>query len=638
MATFRHAHKIAAILIALHAFFLLTAAAPSTNLFSPLSPQIKGPTFDEYFYISAGVSYLKTGDFSENREHPPLTKMMTAAPVAVQTDIDFPDHWRDLLHFPVQFFYEHNTESQARNLYLARLPVVFLALALDVVLYLVACGIAASSWAGLTALSLAAFDPSCIAAASTANLDFPAAAFGFFALAAVRRALLKNTFGSTAIAGIALGAAMLAKWTSLLLGPALLGMALAQAVSNKSYKPLLQFILIAAGAFSTFALGYGFETRSLDSVKNHPKYTARSKKADGTPNILERPIIAGPVQAVFGEHRGVPLLTSIKGLDHTLSETGQIGHAGYLLGETTPTLMKKDAATGREFPAFIGWKSYYLAVIPQKLPVTSLLLILCGIVAALWPGKSWLDRIFLLVFPATTILQFTFSNAQLGIKYILPALFPLFVCAGLLATRVRIGIVIFAVAFLGAAQATIRMHPSEAMFSSILAGGSESGPRVACVGDDWGQDAPGLAQFAKDLLALTHFDHNETATQSFLKKYKSCFADDININNWQLLKNVRHALGQTGLAYRYYGEGEPKDYGYDFDVLGVGPRRGVVAVHSTTLYRENEQFSWLERYDKTASEGEPMPGIYRWFEPGRWIVNHRPFAKIGQAIYVYYIP
>ena len=40
-----------------------------------------GPTFDEHFYISSGFSYLQEGDFSLNREHPPLLKALMALPL-----------------------------------------------------------------------------------------------------------------------------------------------------------------------------------------------------------------------------------------------------------------------------------------------------------------------------------------------------------------------------------------------------------------------------------------------------------------------------------------------------------------------------------------------------------------------------
>ena len=39
-------------------------------------------TFDETAHVFAGVSYLETGDFRLNPEHPPLVKLIAAAPIA----------------------------------------------------------------------------------------------------------------------------------------------------------------------------------------------------------------------------------------------------------------------------------------------------------------------------------------------------------------------------------------------------------------------------------------------------------------------------------------------------------------------------------------------------------------------------
>jgi 4-amino-4-deoxy-L-arabinose transferase-like glycosyltransferase len=631
----RRARILAIALIAVHAWILFGAAAPSTNPLSPLAPQVKGPTFDEYYYISAGVSYWRTGDFSENREHPPLAKMLTALPVAWAPGVDFPDHWRDLLHFPVQFFYEHNGADQARNVYLARIPVVLLALVVDWVLFVFARRLG-GPWAGLAALALAAFDPSCVAAASTANLDFPSAAFSFFALVAAHRAFAEPGPWRTLLAGVAFGAALLTKFTALLLLPALLALALAACLFKRSVRPALILVLLGLAAFTTFAAGYGFETRSLASVKTHTKYM-RSQ------SVLERTAIRKPVEAVFGEERGIPLLTAIKGLDHTLSETGQIGHRGYLLGETTPMAPIVDGDTGRTLNVYRGWKSFYIVVLLQKLPPVSLLLLLIGIAGLFWFPFSWLDRAFFLVFPAVVLLQFTFSNAQLGIKYVLPALLPLFACAGAVAGKLRFAKWICAIAVLGGLLTILDIHPDEAMYSSPLAGGTEHGARVACVGDEWGQDAPALGLFARGLdgvgAALESGDGPELERRlaAFREHHKKDFCvSDENLD--ATIRAAASAIRNSGVAYRYYGQGEPSAYGYDFDPITPTTRRGLIAVHATNLYRENEEFSWLERFDPNATEGEPMPGIFGFFVKGWWLVRHSPFAKLGRGLYVYYIP
>ncbi|HKD99962.1 MAG TPA: phospholipid carrier-dependent glycosyltransferase, partial [Planctomycetota bacterium] len=225
------AGRLAAPFLAVHAALLLAAAAPSGSLLSPLAPMRKGPTFDEYFYVASGVSYLETGDFNWNREHPPLAKMLSALPLVAAPGLDFPAQWNDLLHYPQQFFYGHNADRLARNVFLARLPFVALALALDAALFAVALSIAGRA-AAFTSLGLAVFDPNLLSAAPTANLDFPSAAFGFLALAAVRRSIALPGARSTLLAALAVGAALLTKLTALLLAPAIALLASVSAIAS----------------------------------------------------------------------------------------------------------------------------------------------------------------------------------------------------------------------------------------------------------------------------------------------------------------------------------------------------------------------------------------------------------------------
>src|SRR6185295_8808577 len=51
------------------------------------SVQQKSPTYDETVHLFAGYSYLKWGDYRINPEHPPLVKMLAAAPLLL-LDLD----------------------------------------------------------------------------------------------------------------------------------------------------------------------------------------------------------------------------------------------------------------------------------------------------------------------------------------------------------------------------------------------------------------------------------------------------------------------------------------------------------------------------------------------------------------------
>ena len=90
-----------------------------------------GPTFDEHFYISSGFSYLQEGDFSLNREHPPLLKALMALPLWIGwklglLELTWPTHGSNLLSYPTSFFFILNGAHQQLNLFLARLPMIAL--------------------------------------------------------------------------------------------------------------------------------------------------------------------------------------------------------------------------------------------------------------------------------------------------------------------------------------------------------------------------------------------------------------------------------------------------------------------------------------------------------------------------------
>jgi hypothetical protein len=60
------------------AVLLLLGAMGTVQVTSALQ---ETQTWDEGIHIAAGYSYLKTGDYRLNREHPPLFKLLCAAPL-----------------------------------------------------------------------------------------------------------------------------------------------------------------------------------------------------------------------------------------------------------------------------------------------------------------------------------------------------------------------------------------------------------------------------------------------------------------------------------------------------------------------------------------------------------------------------
>ena len=94
---------------------------------------------DEPVELAAGYSYVKTGDFRMNPEHPPLAKILAALPLlALQPSLPLDStSWgkADEYGFGMRFF-ERNIASIDRLLFAARLVSIFLTACLGLALAL----------------------------------------------------------------------------------------------------------------------------------------------------------------------------------------------------------------------------------------------------------------------------------------------------------------------------------------------------------------------------------------------------------------------------------------------------------------------------------------------------------------------
>jgi 4-amino-4-deoxy-L-arabinose transferase-like glycosyltransferase len=248
-----------------------------------------GPTVDEHQYIAAGYAYLEDGDFSRNREHPPLIKLLIALPLWLAGDAHFPEHWRDLVNYPVAFFYQANLAQLDRNLFLARLLPCLITVLGSAGVFLVARRLFGST-GGLVALLLFAFDPNVIAHGSLATLDCGVAVLMFVAVGALMVLLEQPTARRALGAGVLFGLANLAKFTALLLLPIFLGLAAVACVRRRSFAPLGWTVLAMFAGLGVFSAGYGFEARSINSAWAESPYVEDlgPRQAAPTPESLAR--------------------------------------------------------------------------------------------------------------------------------------------------------------------------------------------------------------------------------------------------------------------------------------------------------------------------------------------------------------
>lgn len=184
-------------------------------------------TFDETAHLAAGVSYWHRGDFRLNPEHPPLAKAWASLLLAGRAD-DRPDYsstaWKSGDQWRFGFEYLNGSIESAerrdprRRLFLGRLPMVVLGVLLGLVVY----GWAREMWGppgALIALFLFALSPTLLAHSRLVTTDVPAALGFALSLWCLWRFFRRPGPARILLLGAAFGAALLLKYSMVLLGP-----------------------------------------------------------------------------------------------------------------------------------------------------------------------------------------------------------------------------------------------------------------------------------------------------------------------------------------------------------------------------------------------------------------------------------
>lgn len=213
---------------------MLRWAAPAALLAvfflqSFLAGRIKSPAYDEPAHIAAGLSYLSTGVFHANPQHPPLMKELSAVamllggirwpqtpatadiqarpPIGVETARD----WRA----GADVFAAYGID---RVLLLARLPMILTGVFLGLIIYLWGRELLGDT-AGLAALFLYALDPTMVAHSALVTTDVGLAAFGLAFFYALWKYAQAPGMARQVWCGVALGCALGAKYSAVFLLP-----------------------------------------------------------------------------------------------------------------------------------------------------------------------------------------------------------------------------------------------------------------------------------------------------------------------------------------------------------------------------------------------------------------------------------
>ncbi|MCC5875766.1 MAG: glycosyltransferase family 39 protein [Candidatus Sumerlaeia bacterium] len=205
-------------------------------------------------------------------------------------------------------------------------------------------------------------------------------------------------------------------------------------------------------------------------------------------------------------------------------ESGPVGriagfaHEHRILPETTVAMLNLTGTMrGRVVRLFdeenlTGWRHYFLVTIFFKTPVSWLVMLGIMAVALVWRWRVWrsFKKEKLVFFLLPFILMFLFvseGRLNIGHRHVLFVYFPWVVLmgvtlarAGMMVSLRRVSPVAAACLMLLTMAATLRVHPGQAVYFNMFAGGSpHTGSRILDDSNiDWGQDLPQMAEILRE--------------------------------------------------------------------------------------------------------------------------------------------
>ena len=476
---------------------LLLAAMGAAQVTSALQ---ETQTWDEGIHLAAGYSYLKTGDFRLNKEHPPLFKMLCALPLlALHPKLPLQDaSWKDgdQQEFGDVFLYKNRVPAD-KMLFVARSVTIALTLGL---------GLALALWtrrkfgavAALGALSLYAFDPNLIAHGHYVTGDLLASACIFLACITWARFVETKRWRDLGIAGVVLGLAVITKFSALFLLPVLAALYwIRRWQEGRGRLTVLHFAASAAiaGAIVVGVVGLAYGPATIRSF-----HQTRLRR------VVDPATTAGAIFSQVGKRLGLPAHPYLVGF-YEFTQHDSDGHPAYLMGQQSDK----------------GWWYYFPVVFAVKTPAAVLILLaLCliwGLVAMLRAGpRGWRLRevpfewVVLVLPPVVYFALCMRSHVNIGVRHILPVYPFLFVALAAALARRNWGKRTLAALVLVLAVESLAVWPHYLAFFNGFVGGPDKGPEYLVDSNlDWGQELSNLKKYVAahqiERLCVCYFGH-----------------------------------------------------------------------------------------------------------------------------------
>jgi hypothetical protein len=461
-------------------FAVVLLAVIAVELF--MSTRQESQVFDEATHLFAGFEYWKHADFGRNPEHPPLVKLIAAAPLLLL-------HLKEPGVLPFPYFKGQDFVNGSQFLYSADADSILMRGRMMVALFtiglalLVLCSAREmfDAQTALLALGLLTFEPVLLANGALVTTDMGLTCLFFASVYAFYRYVKQPSIARLALCATATAFTLGVKHSGALILPTLALLALAEVLQSRGGPALdgtssadsvarqganLTAALVVVAVVSYFFLWaiYGF------------RYAARPDALQITPGLRE---YTATLQSSTEK-----ALISFFARHHLFPEAYLYGWVDILqLPGFRPTfLFGKIYGTGRWF--------FFPAVFLIKTTLTLLVLLALVPFAGLWRRRR--ELLFLATPAAFLLLVSMLSGLNLGVRHILP-IYPfcivLAAAAGwYFAARSLLAAFGVAALLLFVAASSLHSYPDYLAYSNEAFGGPSSTYRVVTDSNaDWGQ-------------------------------------------------------------------------------------------------------------------------------------------------------
>ena len=521
--------------------FILSIVVAIFMVQAVCSMRLKSPTWDETNYFGLGYYLLKyrQWDIPASTLHPPLSYYLNSLPylfyAADESAWDLPPSLKcpECSHFTNPTagltLLTDSRYPKDRVLFWSRSTTIFIALILGFFLWKWTHEIY-GSLSALCALFLYSFSPTILAHSRLITPDVTLTCFNFISVYYLWKVVKENRWSSIILCAIALGLALLSKYSALLLFPIYLILA-AFIFSSKE-----RVYLPAPFPFSSFLMREGNVCKIL---------------------------------------RLASLLFIIFTLAIFLLQLGYMFHLEYYLKGALHQWTYAD----KGHPTFLmgmyssqGWWFYYLIAFTIKTPLPVLIFLFLSLIFYKKnPHRVFLNQVFVLVPVVVYFLFFSIKLLCIGLRYILPIYPFLFMQASMVVgcrfkggkILRRLIIVVLCCWYL---KSSLGIYPHYLAYFNEIVGGADSGYRYLVDSNlDWGQDLKGLGIYMRkkgiDRIHLSYFGaadpHYYGIKYDWMPSYylpSDYLGEDIKVRRFKIPTSGIVAISATNLQNVYFSD------------------------------------------------------------------------------------